>query len=137
MLVFAVLLIVVMVAFALGVFFFIARMEGDRESTFPAFCCFAVAMVFGSLLIVYVVPNQLGVGRVAIQSESYTRVLTEGGAYELIAHQESKAPDTSVTVNVLLIRQYGTERYFTIRVRGDLPPPLFTLVDGKPVTLGD
>ncbi len=122
-------------------------LDEREESGLFAFFALLFGLFLVCLLCYSVAPNRFGVGYVAENFESYTRRLTDGGAYEVITMRPTRASAKSKEDvpyqysmkdqpgYVLLLRAIGTETYYTIRVAGEPPPERFTLVEGEPVAL--
>ena len=77
----------------------------------------------------YVAPRTLGYGHVTSGTRSFDTRLDNGTTYRTVASVKSDAG------YVLLVKEYGTQDFYAIRVK-TVPPPLFTLVRGNPIAIG-
>ncbi len=112
--------------FGFGVFFAVGALV--YQSPTERALSIAFALVLFGCATFYLAPRVFGYGHVSPQTESFDRLLDNGGAYQETAWTKSS------TGYVLLVRQFGTQNFYAIRVK-TVPPPLFTLVSGRPIAI--
>ena len=86
---------------------------------------FALAVLLGGTIFF---GNALGKGAVVLVSMPYAQQLREGRVYTLLAESRSGKD------RILFLRS-GDGVFHTIRVKGNLPPAHFRLVNGRPVSV--
>lgn len=83
-----------------------------------------LAAISFSLLTFSEAPKALGVGHVSDKIEKFSERLDPKIPYELV--NANRVGETFV----LLLREFGTEKYLYIREK-TIPPEIFSLIDGK------
>ena len=118
-----------LVLFVVGIVLFVLTLVSVVIEKWPDAGTAAIASIFVfGIAIFSVAPAELGVGVVSDEIDSLAVRLDDRGTYQTA----SSVKDGETYV--LLVKAYGTSDFRCPRVN-ELPPEIFTMVDGQPVAV--